>query len=284
MNPNIKLIIFNGPPFSGKDTGADSVFQLPYFRFTATGVRARFKNVLYETTAEDYGLDLEDWVRICNDVVLKEQPMDYLNGKTPRQVLIHKSEEDIKKQYGDEGVAIITATRLKDRIKDIDHPVIVFSDGGFNCEIKPLMDILGITRDQMLIIRCHAEGCNFDNDSREWLLDFDHDVYNAMTAEYQHNIRKLVDRFLCNEHYLYHINLAPENKSQLIGAYDQTQDMIITAKSPERAWQVFKGRYFSDLTDKTFDVKTAYQITELGMVTNKSVERNKVLMHEYNAS
>lgn len=283
MNPNIKLIILNGPPYTGKDTGADAIFELPQLQTTHSGIRARFKNVLYETTAEDYGLDLGEWIRICNDINLKDHPQDYLKGKTPRQVLIHKSEEDIKKQYGDEGVAIITAERLKDKIKDIDHPVIVFSDGGFNCEIKPLMDILGITRDQMLIIRCHVEGCNFDNDSREWLLDFDHDVYNDMTILYHNTVRKLTERFLANEYYIYHFKLAVDDPLRLCREFDQTQEMLVTAKSPERAWQIFKENYYS-LFELDVDLKTSYQVTEVGMVTNDSVERNAVLSHETNAT
>lgn len=280
MNPNIKLIIFNGPPFSGKDTGVDAIFELPQLQGTDNGVRARFKNVLYENTAQRYNLDLEDWVRICNDGAVKDQPQDYLEGKSPRQVLIYESEEVIKKEHGETGVAVITANRLKDKIKDMVNPIIAFSDGGFNCEIKPLMEILGITRDQVLIFRCHADGCSFDNDSREWLVDYDHDVYNDKTILYHNTIRKLTDRFLADEYFIYHFNLLPEDPLRLCREFDQTQEMVVVAKSPERAWQIFKEHYRSDVTDKTFDAKMTYQITEVGMVTNNSVERNKVLIHE----
>lgn len=284
MNPNIKLIIFNGPPFSGKDTGVDAIFELPQLQGAENGIRARFKNVLYENTAQRYNLDLEQWVRICNDVTVKEQPQDYLDGKSPRQALIYESEEVIKKEHGELGVAVITANRLKDKIKDIEYPVIVFSDGGFNCEIKPLMEILGITRDQVLIFRCHADGCNFDNDSREWLDDYDHDVYNDKTIQYHNTIRKLTERFLANEYYIYHFDLMVKDLSSTCRGLEQTQKMVVIAKSPERAWQIFTEHYRSADTDKTFDVKMSYQITEVGMVTNRSVERNKVLIHELKTS
>ena len=52
---NKTVVIFNAPASSGKDVSAD--FMLNYFK---TGLKASFKDALYEDTAKYFDIDVKD--------------------------------------------------------------------------------------------------------------------------------------------------------------------------------------------------------------------------------
>lgn len=211
------IIIANGPPFCGKDTLTKHL--LDYFK---DAVWMRFKNVLYQETWTDLFVDdireeisLDEWIEICNDVVLKDSPLPWnlereeilrwkdnpeLYGNSiycisPRQHLINKSEKDLKVKYGDGGVAVITSGYIK-KIEDYINKIVIFSDGGFNVEINTLCEELGISRKDMTVIRIDGilntetgELCNFNNDSREYIENPDATIFNDKTE----NFIKIID-------------------------------------------------------------------------------------------
>lgn len=204
------IVIANGPPFSGKDTLTEHL--LNQFK---DAVWMRFKNVLYQETWKDLFVDgdrveisLDEWIEICNDVVLKDSHLPYnldreeilrwkespgiygnsLYCKSPRNHLISKSENELKVKYGEGGVAVITAGYIKE-IEDWESKLVIFSDGGFNVEIQTLCDELNITRNDMTVIRIDADGCNFNNDSREYILNPDICIFNDKTD----NFLKIID-------------------------------------------------------------------------------------------
>lgn len=211
------VIIANGPPFCGKDTLTKHL--LNHFK---DSVWMRFKNVLYKETWKDLFVDdireeisLDEWIDICNDVVLKDSPLPWnyerdeimrwkddpvtygndIYCQTPRKYLIDKSELELKVKYGSGGVAVITAGYIKE-IDNFQDKIIIFSDGGFNDEIGTLCEELRITREQMTVIRIDGilnsetgELCNFDNDSREYIDDPDCSIFNDKTD----NFIKIID-------------------------------------------------------------------------------------------
>lgn len=203
------IVITNGPPFSGKDTAVKHLLK----RFP-NAIWMRFKDVLYKETWKDLWLNadgteelsLDEWIEICNDVVLKDTPMpwdtnrqtmlDWMKNpklysspyvKTPRKELIDKSEKEIKVEHGEGGVAVITAGYMKEYDNWQDQ-LFIFSDGGFNVEIGALCKELGITKDQITVVRLDAEGCSFNNDSREYIDNPNIRLFNDKTENFLKDI------------------------------------------------------------------------------------------------
>ena len=164
------FIILNGAAGSGKDTLAQFIIaRLRYNRYNV--IHGRIKDVLYRATFKRYNLkDLDEWIAICNDPELKNTPMDYLNGQTPRQVLIYESEMVIKVIKGETGVVeeYIEVLREQYGIEHIRNSIIVFTDGGFQSETDWLVNV-GLTFSTPIIVRLGRSGHNFSGDSRQYL-------------------------------------------------------------------------------------------------------------------
>ena len=158
-------VILNGPPNSGKDTLAD---LLTAYGFKKQEMKAR----LYEDTANHFDVDLPELKRRATDRILKEEgwyelPYDWelLQSMSPREALIHTSETVIKPNHGDDYFGLAAAGKCK-----LDYATLaVFSDGGFEAEIAPLIDAYK----NVLIFRLHRDGCTFEGDSRDYLEGFD---------------------------------------------------------------------------------------------------------------
>lgn len=213
------VILTNGAPFSGKDT-----FVKDFIKRYENAVWVRFKDVLYTDSYERlFGVDtrifkdskppitFDEWVSICNNVTLKDKPFPKMSGliydhiiiknwvydhiinnganhkdldtPSPRNELIFESENIIKVNHGEGGVAVRTAENIK-LIDDWQNKVFIFSDGGFNVEINALIETLGITREDITIIRITADGCTFDGDSREYLDNPNFIVHNPKTMKF----------------------------------------------------------------------------------------------------
>ena len=90
----MRVIILNGPPNIGKDTLGNNVQQLIGWP------RMEFKEALYRETASYYGVDLVTFAMLASGRTTKEVPMPTLGGLSPRQAMIHVSEEVIKPKFG----------------------------------------------------------------------------------------------------------------------------------------------------------------------------------------
>lgn len=148
------MFILNGPPNSGKDMLADAVA-------TDKIVKLQFKECLYEMTAKHYNIPLNMFKLMASCRALKEIPVKDLGMLTPRQALIHVSEEVVKPAHGKDFFGIMLAQ------KALEHPeaeAFIVSDGGFADEIPPLKVFFDVC-----IIHLHRPGCTFNNDSRNWI-------------------------------------------------------------------------------------------------------------------
>lgn len=144
------IIVLNGPPGCGKDTLAQ---LLTAYGFT----RTEFKHDLYVKTAEYYGIPLSVFKERHENRELKELP--FKQGLSTRQMLIHVSENVCKPTHGQDYFGRLAAARCAEIEGDI-----VFSDGGFEEEVKALGD-------NVMVIRLHREGFTFDGDSRNYLSE-----------------------------------------------------------------------------------------------------------------
>lgn len=175
-----KLILFNGAPNSGKDASAEIMKEVHGFG----GIFA-FKDELYKATAKYFGLDLDDFVKMARDrilkdkksrLILKRKGLNFFQrlwlltmsiftnmGISPREALIHVSEDIIKPKHGDD----FFGRKLSKSVKDSKHQIAYVSDSGFISEIKPLLE----DGHDVYVVRLHRDGCTFANDSRSMLTD-----------------------------------------------------------------------------------------------------------------
>jgi broad-specificity NMP kinase len=112
------IIIFNGPPGSGKDEAA-SYFKLRGFKHLS------FKYVLFQETLSFFGVDEEWFMNGYNDRTVKERPEDLLDGMSRREAMIYVSEVITKPAFGNDIFGVHVASEIED---EKDYAV---SDGGF---------------------------------------------------------------------------------------------------------------------------------------------------------
>lgn len=149
------IIVFNGPPGSGKDEAAS------YFKENLGFSSLSFKDQLFKETINHFKVDTNWFMEDYDNREIKEKPCEVLNGLSRREALIYVSEEIIKpikgKGYFGESVAQC--------IEEDKHYVI--SDSGFVEELKPIVEKVGA--ENVVIIQIAREGCDYSNDSRRYL-------------------------------------------------------------------------------------------------------------------
>jgi hypothetical protein len=189
-----KVVILNGAPSSGKDTVAQWLDEVKYNGYSV--YKQEFKEKLYDILGAIYSLPLHE-VYSLSDRESKELPQECFGGLSLRQAMIKVSENIIKPNYGEDYFGIMAAKAL------IEGELNVFSDGGFQSELAPIIDKVG--EDNVLIIRIHRDGCTFENDSRDFLpdglVDLTVDIDNNGTLdELFENVEKAIKIFVGGEY------------------------------------------------------------------------------------
>lgn len=198
----VKVVLFNGPPSAGKNTGC--LIARNFFGCEEYALATRVKVL----THKFFGIDAPpDFYEKKKGVELKE-----FNGWTPRQAYIYVSEKLVKPFFGQ----TVWAERLvkdinddiaafqddKDPKLDLGMPPIqscVVSDLGFEYEIPPFVTEFG--NKNIMIIRVHREGCDFKGDSRGYVMGANNilirDIHNDTTIEdYAAKLRGILGSFL----------------------------------------------------------------------------------------
>lgn len=148
------VIILNGPPGVGKDTLAD----LMVAKGIAQG-KLSFKTPMFKMAKKLLGDDkYEVFMDGYNDRTRKEQPEPWLNGMSRREYMIWVSETLCKPVFGEDCFGVALANSVKEHIS-------VVADGGFESEIKPLVD----AGHWVTMIRLYRNGYSFEGDSRNYL-------------------------------------------------------------------------------------------------------------------
>lgn len=151
-----KIILFNGPPESGKDTCANLIESV----YGAHHVR--FKDGLINIVLRMFNLTREWWDERYTRQS-KEVPRPELMGYSQRQILIHVSEHVLKPVLGEDVFGRIAAHT----ISKSDKNLFVFSDSGFVEELLPVVECVGAHN--VSIVQLHRNGCSFEGDSRSYL-------------------------------------------------------------------------------------------------------------------
>lgn len=154
------VIVFNGPPSSGKDTCAN------YVESNYGATHLRFKTHIYKLVSLMYNIDLEWFIDIATDVDKKDVQI-IKDGKTARQLLIHVSENIIKPAFGDNYFGITVG----DTIATTDNTLFVISDSGFPDELISMMLGGKLVGADITLVRLYREGCSFEHDSRDYISD-----------------------------------------------------------------------------------------------------------------
>lgn len=178
------ILILNGPPGIGKDTIANLLEKKCDFKHIT------FKKALYQDVADFFGLCVDDVITECTHRELKERPSALFNWRTPREALIHVSEDIMKKEHG----PYIYGHKLAMQIEDGEDNYIV-SDGGFDEEIQALID----DDLDVVIIRLYADGFNFDGDSRKYITAFEDITFNHYVnrGNPEKDVEVLIDFIVC---------------------------------------------------------------------------------------
>lgn len=165
----MKLILFNGPPRSGKDTSAAMAmnFLAEKSCFGAYGYHYRFAEPLKDAVHALFGLA---WVDTEHFNDQKSTKLDILFGMTPRAAYIWLSEQCAKPKFGNDFFAKVAVNRLK----NFASATVVISDCGFQPEVDVLINEFG--RENVHVIHVHRMGCDYKEDSRGYIKhpDLDH--------------------------------------------------------------------------------------------------------------
>lgn len=152
------FVIFNGPPNSGKDHAAEFVKANFGFKHVS------FKTQLYFDVKEVFSLnkaEFADFMLHYNDRSVKEKPVEYLNGMSRRQAMIHASEDVMKKCHG----LGYYGSKIVEQLKEgYDYCA---SDGGFTEEVEEIVDRYYYGK--VAIVQIFRRGCDHRNDSRRYI-------------------------------------------------------------------------------------------------------------------
>ncbi len=151
------LLLFNGPPGSGKDEAC--------LHFMKKGFKhLSFKEELFKETLKFFGVSKGWFMKGYNDRSIKEKPVPELkvNGValSRRDAMIYVSEKYIKPKYGNDFFGRQLSTHIKDDMN------ICISDGGFIEELHPVINTVGA--DNIAIVQLTRDGCDFSSDSRRY--------------------------------------------------------------------------------------------------------------------
>lgn len=185
-----KIYILNAPPNSGKDVISDHLVQKRGY------YREQFKTPLFVIAAAMLGLTFEQFMVLYQDRDYKEGKHQ-TTGISIRELMIKISEDFVKPICGQNAFGVLAARRI---MQNDTHDDFVFSDGGFVKEIEPLCNTFG--KDNVVIMRIHRKGCNFENDSRKYITDQEADELGVRVHDFYNDEQPLPELFADFEHFI----------------------------------------------------------------------------------
>lgn len=159
-----KIVLFNGPPSSGKDTASD--FTMAWLKQNSkNGIHYRFAAPLKDATHALFGLKVgREHFNECKNV-----PSSLFLGMSPRQAYIWMSEEAVKPKFGKDFFAKVAVHLISEHIvaSGKSDGVIVVSDCGFAEEVDALIEAFGA--ENVALVHLKRPGTDFTNDSRSYI-------------------------------------------------------------------------------------------------------------------
>lgn len=148
------IVIFNGPPGSGKDEGAE------YFARNFNYKHLSFKHQLFKETFKIFNVPKEWFMDDYNNRDIKERPEEMLNGLSRREAMIYTSEAVIKPKFGKSFFGDKVAEEI------IPGEKYAISDGGFIEELEPVINKIGY--ENIVLVQLVRDGCSYSSDSRRY--------------------------------------------------------------------------------------------------------------------
>lgn len=190
------VVMFNGPPRSGKDSACEIIMEhFPEVHY------AYFKEVLYKESAKILGLDFNFWASVCQNGDLKDKPMLTMTAgetgavMTPRDILIYLAEKVLKPKHGKDFIARETANTIAELIqlqreKSNEEAVIVVPDLGFDYEIDTVRKMLPDAH--VISVAVYRPGFTFKGDSRNYVKGLNFGLHNTENYEdLKHKVLRL---------------------------------------------------------------------------------------------
>lgn len=198
-----KIIILNAPPGAGKDTIANALYR------KCDIVPVSFKRPMFQIAAAMLGNETYQlFINAYDDRERKEQPHDFLGGKTCREFMIWISETVIKPVFGDKHFGSL----MSEHLKEYGAGKYICSDGGFPDEVESLIE----SGHEVVLIRMWRDGYNFDNDSRNYIY--------------------LHERFHGDSYREYDVNLTEGEPGKAVDAIEALLDFTYPEEPDEIPW------------------------------------------------
>ena len=147
------IILFNGPPGSGKDHAADYCKQYNFKHLS-------FKYQLFKETIKYFNVEENWFMDGYNDRSQKEVKVAELGNMSRREAMIYVSETKIKPRMGLDYFGKLVADEI-----DVEANYCI-SDGGFIDELIPVVEKVG--EDEFILVQLTRNGCDFSSDSRRY--------------------------------------------------------------------------------------------------------------------
>lgn len=188
----MKIILFNGPPRSGKDTAAallDAILsrnRLPCYKY-------KFAQPLKDAVHSLFGMPD---IMVEHFDAVKETQIKQFFGMSPREAYIWLSEKCAKPKFGNDFFARVAVNHLK----QLGGVTIVISDCGFQAEVNAMVEHFG--SENVALVHLLREGTSFEkcNDSRRYV---DHAVNrsyvinnNGTLSDFSESIEKTLGDFI----------------------------------------------------------------------------------------
>lgn len=168
------IVIFNGPPASGKDEAAS------LYKETYGFGNLSFKYQLFKETIKHFEVDERWFMEGYNDRTQKEKKEFALEGMSRREAMIHVSEDIIKPKKGLD----YFGRSVADEIEEGNNYAL--ADGGFVEELEPIIEKVGT--ENIVIVQLTREGCDYSSDSRKY---FNGNLINETTIGHQTQIDRM---------------------------------------------------------------------------------------------
>jgi hypothetical protein len=197
----MKAICVNGPPRAGKDTVCEMISEILVAKRTPHKVD-KFALPLNTIAQATTGMDLNTFQKYREE--LKDSPLPGYPDISMRDLLIFISEDFCKILFGREYFAVHAFNRLTQQsVYELDTPykIVMYSDSGFQYEydyFKQLVELIA-TDSSVYLIGIRRDGCNFDNDSRQYVTDDDmfiienNDSLDALREQVSLIVDKILD-------------------------------------------------------------------------------------------
>ena len=148
------IVLFNGPPRSGKDAAAD------FFKHRKGWKHLSFKYQLYKETCNYFGCDYDWFMERYDDRSVKEVPHIDLGHMSCREAMIYVSEKVVKPLRGLDHFGKLVADEI-DLTKNY-----AISDGGFVDELIPVVEKVGT--ENFVLVQLTRDGEDYSSDSRRY--------------------------------------------------------------------------------------------------------------------